>query len=668
MRVALLSFNARVGDGIGGVVARLVAFFAARAADVGVFLEDRSRLHPLVAPRCRDVDPDRPAGPAWDFLRSADLVVAEYGLSYRLAWLLPVLARGPARILFDYQGVTPAGLWGPTNHEVCERGVRDSRLVWCADAALVHSDFTGRELREATGYPAARIHRTGLPVDVNRFRPGRPARDLKRQLRLDGRPLLLYVGRVAPNKRLPVLVEALGQLCDGRPPVHLAVVGDAGDVYRTEMRRCLDEAARVGVLDRVHFLGRLSDERLVDAYRSADAFVMPSRHEGFCLPVVEAMACGLPVVAARAGALPETVGDAGLFFAPDDAGELAGRLRELLGPAGNGSPLAEELRQEGPHRAADFAIDRWAGQLGGLIETVMDGPARPVAPAWELRPRADRRAASAGSGTLLAAVDVLNVGAHVLPSKGPGRTRLRWRVVDEAGVAGAGGETPLPDIVLPGGRATARVAVPVPSAPGGYRVGFFLSGDSEEASGSLPEAWIELDVRADAPSAGPAPFIERVQSALAQADGFKQLPDDYADVTEGRFAGWKRWLKRKLLGNFKTAYVDVLSRRQTEFNRQLLAVVHELAETVAQGSPDSPSHEPEARAKYKTSLPLQAFVPAAAAGCRPAAEVTRDGPESLLQLVLGRLAQSQRRCAELEGRLARLEARVRARTKAEGRV
>jgi hypothetical protein len=77
------------------------------------------------------------------------------------------------------------------------------------------------------------------------------------------------------------------------------------------------------------------------------------------------------------------------------------------------------------------------------------------------------------------------------------------------------------------------------------------------------------------------PALETAQAALVEAGRLQRLPDDYTDVTEGVFAGLKRRLKRKLLGNFKHAYVDVLSRQQSAFNRELLAAVRELAECCA---------------------------------------------------------------------------------------
>jgi hypothetical protein len=84
---------------------------------------------------------------------------------------------------------------------------------------------------------------------------------------------------------------------------------------------------------------------------------------------------------------------------------------------------------------------------------------------------------------------------------------------------------------------------------------------------------------AGAPAAGA--FLESIQATLAEAHRLQRLPDDYLDVCEGRFARWKRWLKQKLLGNFKKAYVDVLSRQQTEVNRNLVLSVQQLAEYCA---------------------------------------------------------------------------------------
>src|SRR5262249_49540936 len=141
---------------------------------------------------------------------------------------------------------------------------------------------------------------------------------------------LLFVGRLAPNKRVPLLVQALARLSDLQPSVHAVVIGDDTDLYRAEAEHCRHIAQQLGVAHRFHLLGQLSDSELHAPYRTPDVFVMPWIHEGFCLPVIEALACAVPVIAARATALPETVGDAGLSFTPDDLDDLERQLRRVL--------------------------------------------------------------------------------------------------------------------------------------------------------------------------------------------------------------------------------------------------------------------------------------------------------------------------------------------------
>ncbi|MBL8798429.1 MAG: glycosyltransferase, partial [Planctomycetia bacterium] len=331
MRVALLGANALKGDALGQQLAEKVAFLTETGAEVRVFVEDDRRLHPVVRPFARQTSAETLDEESRAYLADADVIIADYSQFYSLLHLLPALAGGKARIVLDYHGITPPHFWQESNREPLERGIQQRGLVWSADLAVTHSRFGRQELLQPTGFPPERIAALGYVINAEFFQPGPPVRLLHARLGLGDATLLLFVGRLAPNKRAPLLVEALDRLRELTPPMHAVFIGPSDDVYRVEAERCRARAAALGLTERIHILGAVDADCLRDAYRSAAVFVMPSLHEGFCIPVLEAMACGLPVVAARRSALPETVGPAGLTFEPDDVDDLAFQLRRVLG-------------------------------------------------------------------------------------------------------------------------------------------------------------------------------------------------------------------------------------------------------------------------------------------------------------------------------------------------
>lgn len=593
MRVAILTHNAQAGDAIGNQVAEKVALFLDRGAHVRVIIEGGQRLHPAVRPHCDVLRQPATRADLWPFLSSADLIVVEYSQYYRLLDLLPLVAGGP-RILFDYHGVTPPDLWEGPHREALELGVRQRGLVWCADAALVHSRFAHQELCGPTAFPAERVFTLDYPLNLAHFRPGSPRKDWRVRQGLRDASLLLFVGRLAPNKRVPVLVSALARLRDVSPSIHLMLIGDTTDVYELEARRCRQQAKQLGLADRVHFLGHVPDDQLVDAYRSADLFVMPSRHEGFCIPLIEAMACGLPVLAARAGASPETVAGAGLTFTVDDPDDLARQVRRVLGEP----PLAEQLQRQGLLRAAGYERSAWRERFGQIVEELLERPPRPKREQVDVRPRIPSRAVSVGSESLLVPVVVANRGTRAVLSDGPGRMLLRCVVVDENGQRCAlpTPDVPLPTLLIPGQQTAAMMRVPVPATAGAYEVALFAAPRSahDRAPTAESEAVLTKEILPVAPAfrlivnpaekesgSGFATALQAAHRALAEAERTHHLPADYVDVTQGLLATCKRWIKAKLLGNFKQAYVDVLSRRQTAFNRQTLTALQELAESCA---------------------------------------------------------------------------------------
>src|SRR5205807_1479597 len=133
------------------------------------------------------------------------------------------------------------------------------------------------------------------------------------------------------NKGVATLVEGLGRLSAEFPDATLVVAGEDRRHGHAYFRGyALTRALELKVERAVRFLGQVSEETLHALYGVAEVLVSASLHEGFGLPVAEAMACGTPCVVTRATALPETAGEGALFFEPHDAAGLAAQVGRLL--------------------------------------------------------------------------------------------------------------------------------------------------------------------------------------------------------------------------------------------------------------------------------------------------------------------------------------------------
>jgi glycosyltransferase involved in cell wall biosynthesis len=122
-----------------------------------------------------------------------------------------------------------------------------------------------------------------------------------------------------------------------------------------------DRIQQLGRTKQIRILGSVSLQELVDLYSAAEAFLYPTYYEGFGLPVLEAMACGLPVVASSRSSVPEVVGDAGLLAEPDDHDGFAGAVLRVLGDSG----LRQRCRSRGLERASRFT---WEATARGTVE------------------------------------------------------------------------------------------------------------------------------------------------------------------------------------------------------------------------------------------------------------------------------------------------------------
>lgn len=169
---------------------------------------------------------------------------------------------------------------------------------------------------------------------------------------------LLFVGRVNIRKNLLNLVKALAFLDDVSIP--LLVAGEKGGVY-AELERYINTEKLV---NRIIFTGHLPEKDLQLVYACATIFCFPSFAEGFGLPPLEAMKCGVPVVTSNRTAMPEVCGDAAMYIEPDDPYDIASKINALL----NNPELYEAQVQKGLLRAADFIWANSANQILTIIE------------------------------------------------------------------------------------------------------------------------------------------------------------------------------------------------------------------------------------------------------------------------------------------------------------
>ncbi len=175
--------------------------------------------------------------------------------------------------------------------------------------------------------------------------------------------VVLYVGTLEPRKNLPVLMRTFKELVDRGLNYSLVIVGKKGWQY-AEIFQTLEHS---GIQERVIFLDYVPETDLPFLYNAADLFVYPSLYEGFGLPVLEAMACGVPVITSNVSAMPEMAGDAGLLVDPRNTDEWADAMQLVL----TDRALHDKLAYKGLERSKLFSWERTARETLAVYEHVV---------------------------------------------------------------------------------------------------------------------------------------------------------------------------------------------------------------------------------------------------------------------------------------------------------
>jgi L-malate glycosyltransferase len=346
------------GDAISNEALAIQGHLRRAGYESDIFAE---HVHPRMAARAR---------PLWQYGEvSAPDTVCLFHFSIGSA-AARLVYHAPDRLVSIYHNITPAEWFlgfHPHLAGLCYHGRRELAVFAArTELALGDSEYNRREL-EAAGYARTGVLPIVLDLDAYREAPAPVAA----RLWDDGRTNILFVGRVIPNKKIDDLIRAFAlyqRLYDRR--ARLLLVGD----YRGHEKYYdrLQELVRARGAQEVVFTGQVDDDDLRAAYASADLFLCLSEHEGFCVPLLEAMAFGMPVVAYDAGAVRETLRGGGVLLRDKEPAVVAGLMRRLLG---DDALCARVLETQERAMAEVRAID-----FGALLLTQLAPVLQPAAP------------------------------------------------------------------------------------------------------------------------------------------------------------------------------------------------------------------------------------------------------------------------------------------------
>jgi glycosyltransferase involved in cell wall biosynthesis len=241
-----------------------------------------------------------------------------------------------------------------------------------AHAVITDSASTRQDLMRILPVPAEKIKVVHLGVDHTRFQPHPPAQARARiqaALGID-QPYFLAVGTREPRKNLAVLLHAyallLGRLGTRTPQLVLTGAKGWGHDAASSLAQSHE------LQGRVLLPGYVSDDLLPDLYAGASAFVYPSLYEGFGLPILEAMACGVPVITSNTSSMPEVAEGAALLVTPSDVEAIAAAMHRIF----EDDALALHLRNSGRQRAQRFTWQRTAHETLQVYADVLESVKR----------------------------------------------------------------------------------------------------------------------------------------------------------------------------------------------------------------------------------------------------------------------------------------------------
>jgi len=523
-------------DGISNICLQQIDDFTRYAREQGLCLKlkvyagasDVQDSRIVIAPDLAGVVTDE------HFLHS-DVILYHFGIVYPLFDSIH-LAPPTAKVVVYYYGITSPMLFPKEQRGVIEQSYRQLTNVLAADQVLTYSGFLVDELVRIgvaseiiSKVPPSTTFCDGAPM---------PVRTASATLRL------AYVGRFVPAKGVADFLQAAVDLARAdQQPFIVDLVGSRRYSDQAYIQRLEEMVREAGLEDRIHFHYDVSDAELRGYLQQADALIIPSYHEGFCIPVIDAMACGCFVICSDAGALPETSGGLGLVYPVGDRAALRRGLEEFAAGWRHGRMPA----QSGPLPMADWRASAARYVAGFTHQHSME---RLCAALFGERSTPDSVARNSLLNARRAVLTNLHQGSIQVPAN-----RILESRVAEALAADTSGHGPAEPVVGPAPAAAVALAaadVSPPAAP--------APADPPPAidyAAALDELWRQPDeqfvvglygllLNRPADVAGALAHLARLQQGTSRADLLKRFADSPEAQARGLDTSWLPAFQRRV--------------------------------------------------------------------------------------------------------------------------
>jgi len=235
-------------------------------------------------------------------------------------------------------------------------GLKKAKII------LADSNATKKDLIDIYKIDEKKVKTVYLGVEHHIFKPVEDKFIYRKKFQIkEGSKIILNVGTEKYRKNIPGLIYAFARLSTENKDVILVRVGKQSKSVRRLIQK-------LDIVEKVRYFENISENELPFFYNMADIFVMPSFYEGFGLPALEAMSCGIPVIVSNMSSLPEIVGDAGMQINPYSVKEIYERMKQLL----NDTNLQKEFKEKGLEQAKKFTWQKTANEIADIYKTLLN--------------------------------------------------------------------------------------------------------------------------------------------------------------------------------------------------------------------------------------------------------------------------------------------------------